>query len=159
MCLIDEYKEKKNLVSFLPSYTPFKKIDVDEKCCLIRDPVNRFISCYNNRILYHKDLAFYNYSIDQVIEKLENNLFENKHFLPQSFWLGNNINYFTIVANVSDIKTFETKVNNFFENKILFPHIQTGKSELKICLNKEQVKKIKKIYSTDYDLIGETISL
>ena len=157
--LIDEHKERKNLVSFLPSYTPFKKIDVDEKCCLIRDPVNRFISCYNNRILYHQDLAFNNYSIDQVIEKLENNLFENKHFLPQSFWLGNNINYFTIVANVSNIKTFETKINNFFENKVLFPHIQTGKSDLKISLNKEQLKKIKKIYSADYDLIGEKISI
>ena len=143
----------------MPSYTPFKKIDVDEKCCLIRDPVNRFISCYNNRILYHQDLAFNNYSIDQVIEKLENNLFENKHFLPQSFWLGNNINYFTIVANVSNIKIFETQVNNFFENQILFPHIQTGKSELKISLNKEQLKKIKKIYSADYDLIGEKISV
>ena len=38
---------------------------------MIRDPVNRFISCYNNRILYHQDLAFNNYSIDQVIEKSE----------------------------------------------------------------------------------------
>ena len=79
--------------------------------------------------------------------------------MPQSFWLGNNINYFTIVANVSNIKIFETKVNNFFENKILFPHIQTGKSELKVSLNKEQLKKIKKIYSADYDLIGEKISI
>ena len=67
-----------NLVNFLPNYNPFSKIDVDEKCCIVRDPLERFISAYKNRILFHKDRGFKDHNIDEIIEKLENNMFE-KH--------------------------------------------------------------------------------
>ena len=153
----DKYKnldKNYNLVNFLPSYTPFEKIDVDEKCCIIRDPIKRFISAYKNRILYHKDVAFQNLDIDKIIEKLENNLFENRHFLPQSYWLGDNLEYFTIVSNISNMKVFINGVNNFFQKNIEFPRIQTGSIEENINLNNSQITKLKKIYSTDYDLIG-----
>ena len=107
-------REKKiNIVSFLPSKQKFKKILADERCCLIRHPIKRFISAYNNRILYHKDKQFNNHSVDMIIEKLENNLFENKHFLPQTYFLGNDLKYFTIVANTKNISGFERKVNYF----------------------------------------------
>ena len=120
-------KEKKiNIVSFLPSKQKLKKVLADEKCCLIRHPIKRFISAYNNRILYHKDKQFNDHSVDMIIEKLENNLFENKHFLPQTYFLGNDLKYYTIVANTENIYEFEKKVNSFFEKRIKFPKIQTG---------------------------------
>ena len=149
--------KKYNLVNFLPSYNPFKKIDVDEKCCIVRNPIKRFISAYKNRILYHKDAGFQNLNIDEIIEKLENNLFDNRHFLPQSYWLGNDLKYFTIVANISNMETFINGVNNFFQNKVDFPRIQTGGTEEKIDLTNSQITKLKKIYSSDYDLIGDLL--
>ena len=149
--------KKYNLVNFLPSYTPFNKIDVDEKCCIIRDPILRFISAYKNRILFHKDNGFQNLNIDEIIEKMENNLFDNRHFLPQSYWLGNDLKYFTIVANISKIETFTNGVNNFFQNKVEFPRIQTGGTEAEINLKTNQIIKLKKIYSEDYDLIGDLL--
>ena len=144
-----------NLVNFLPNYNPFSKIDVDEKCCIVRDPLERFISAYKNRILFHKDRGFKDHNIDEIIEKLENNMFENKHFLPQTYWLGNNLEYFTIVANVKNLKSFVDGVNNFFQNKIEFPKIQIGGNEERIKLNQNQIKKLKKIYLSDYELIGD----
>ena len=144
-----------NLVNFLPNYNPFSKIDVDEKCCIVRDPIERFISSYKNRILFHKDSGFKNHNIDEIIEKLENNMFENKHFLPQTYWLGNNLKFFTIVANVKNLKSFVDGVNNFFQNKIEFPKIQIGGNEERIKLNQNQIKKLKKIYLSDYELIGD----
>ena len=60
-------------------------MEVDIKCCVVRDPIKRFISTYSNRILFHKDKAFYNFSVDEVIENLEGLNFFNKHFLPQSY--------------------------------------------------------------------------
>ena len=149
--------KKYNLVNFLPSYNPFKKIDVDEKCCIVRDPIKRFISAYKNRILYHKDAGFQNLNIDEIIEKLENNLFDNRHFLPQSYWLGNDLKYFTIVANISNMETFINGVNNFFQNNVEFPRIQTGGSNANINLKTNQIIKLKKIYSDDYDLIGDLL--
>ena len=144
-----------NLVNFLPNYNPFSKIDVDEKCCIVRDPLERFISAYKNRILFHKDRGFNDHNIDEVIEKLENNMFENKHFLPQTYWLGNNLEYFTIVANVKNLKSFVDGVNNFFQNKKKFPKIQIGGNKERIKLNQNQIKKLKKIYLSDYELIGD----
>ena len=149
--------KKYNLVNFLPSYNPFKKIDVDEKCCIVRNPIKRFISAYKNRILFHKDTGFRNLNIDEIIEKLENNLFDNRHFLPQSYWLGNDLKYFTIVANISDMEAFINGVNNFFQNKVEFPRIQTGGTDANINLKTNQIIKLKKIYSDDYDLIGDLL--
>jgi|ETN01SMinimDraft_1059929.scaffolds.fasta_scaffold64619_1 hypothetical protein len=158
--IYDYYKGKngkKNLIDLLPPYYPFKEVNADEKCCLVRDPIKRFISCYKNRILFHRDRGFINHSLDMVIEKLENNMFENQHFLPQNFWLGKDLKYFTIVANISNIKNFVDGINDFFQKKIDFPKIQTGGKEFQISLNLRQIKKLKKIYSDDYDLIGEML--
>ena len=155
--IYDHYKGKMNLIDFLPPYFPFKKVDTDEKCCLVRDPIKRFISCYKNRILFHKDHNFLNHSVDMIIEKLENNMFENRHFLPQNYWLGKDLKYFSIVANTSNINNFVDGINNFFQKKIDFPKIQTSGKKFKISLNLSQIEKLKKIYSDDYDLIGEML--
>ena len=149
--------KKYNLVNFLPSYTPFEKIEVDEKCCIIRNPIKRFISAYKNRVLFHKDFGFRNLNINEIIEKLENNSFDNRHFLPQSYWLGSDLRYFTIVSNISNMETFINGVNNFFQNKVEFPRIQTGGADENITLTDSQIIKLKKIYSSDYDLLGDLL--
>ena len=149
--------KKYNLVNFLPSYTPFEKIEVDEKCCIIRNPIKRFISAYKNRVLFHKDFGFRNLNINEIIEKLENNSFDNRHFLPQSYWLGSDLKYFTIVSNISNMETFINGVNNFFQNKVEFPRIQIGGTDKNIALTNSQKNKLKKIYSSDYDLIGDLL--
>ena len=149
--------KKYNLVNFLPSYTPFEKIEVDEKCCIIRNPIKRFISAYKNRVLFHKDFGFRNLNINEIIEKLENNSFDNRHFLPQSYWLGSDLKYFTIVSNISNMETFINGVNNFFQNKVEFPRIQTGGADENITLTDSQIIKLKKIYSSDYTLIGDLL--
>ena len=57
---------------------------------------------------------FINLTIDEIIEKLESGLFDNEHFLPQSFFLGNNLDYFNIIGEVENLSLFEKKINNFF---------------------------------------------
>ena len=84
-------------------------------------------------------------------------MFENRHFLPQNYWLGNDLKYFSIVANTSNINNFVDGINNFFQKKIDFPKIQISGKEFQISLNLSQIKKLKKIYSDDYDLIGEML--
>ena len=119
--ILKKYKGKKNVINFLPPYTKFKKVIADEKCCLVRDPIARFVSNYKNRILFHRDSGFINHSIDMVIEKLENNMFENRHFLPQNYWLGKDLKYFNIVANTSNIINFVDGINDFSKKELTFP--------------------------------------
>ena len=153
------YKQKEsdlnglqNLVNFLPSKQPFAEINADFKCCLLRDPLNRFLSAFKNRILFHKDEEFQNHSIDMIIEKLENNLFENQHFLPQNYFLGKDIKYFSFHADLKNISIFVEKVNDFFQKKIHFPKIQTNNDNSDIKLTKKQEQKLIKIYQEDYNL-------
>jgi len=155
--LYSKYKDKNNLINFFESKHMFVKINVEFKSCIIRDPIKRFISAFKNRILFHRDKEFYDHSVDLIINKLENGLFENRHFLPQNYWLGDNLNFFNIIGEVSNIKSFANKINNFFNKKIHFPKIQTGGKEFSISLDVDQIKKIKKIYSNDYDLIGDRL--
>ena len=107
--------------------------------------------------MFHRDKEFYDHSVDLIINKLENGLFENRHFLPQNYWLGDNLNFFNIIGEVSNIKSFVKKINNFFNKEINFPKIQTGGKKFSISLDVDQIKKIKKIYSNDYDLIGDRL--
>ena len=55
---LKNYNNKISIINFLPNYTKFQKMNVDERACIIRDPIERFISAYKNRILYHKDNEF-----------------------------------------------------------------------------------------------------
>ena len=148
-----KYIGKDNLIEFMANNTKFRKIDSGIKSCIVREPLKRFISAYKNRILFHKDKEFYNHTIDEVLEKLENNFFENRHFLPQTFFLGDDLKYFDIVGNVENITEFEKKINNFFERNVKFPQLQTGGNIHKLKLTPDQIIKIEKIYDIDYDLL------
>ena len=149
----EDYEGKQNIISIIPSKQPFEKKKVDIKCCIVRDPIKRFISAYKNRILFHRDVQFKDHSIDMILDKLEINNFENKHFLPQSYFLGNDLNYYSFWSTTDNIGMFVEKVNDFFERKIDFPKIQTGGGNFQINLSNFQIKKIEKIYSEDFQLI------
>ena len=149
----EDYEGKKNIISIIPSKQPFEKKNVDIKCCIVRDPIKRFISAYKNRILFHRDVQFKDHSIDMILDKLEINNFENKHFLPQSYFLGNDLNYYSFWSTTENIGIFVEKVNDFFERKIDFPKIQTGGGNFQINLSNVQIKKIEKIYIKDFKLI------
>ena len=149
----EQFRGKKDIIGIIPSKQPFKKINVDIKCCIVRDPIKRFISAYKNRILYHHDIQFKDHSVDMIIEKLENNNFENRHFLPQVYFLGEDLSYYTFWSTTEDLSFFVEQVNDFFSRKINFPKIQTGGSDIKIKLTKSQISKIEKIYAKDFKLI------
>ena len=149
----EQYGGKQNIIGIIPSKQPFEKINVDIKCCIVRDPIKRFISAYKNRILYHRDIQFKDHSVDMILEKLENNKFENRHFLPQVYFLGEDLSYYTFWSTTEEISFFAEKVNDFFSRKIIFPKIQTGGSDIKLKLTSLQINKIEKIYAKDFKLI------
>lgn len=156
--LESQHKDKINLINFFPNYQKFGKVNCDIKCCITRNPLKRFVSSYKNRILFHKDKSFFNLSINEILEKLEDGLFENRHFLTQTFFLGNDLDYYDFAIDISNAKLFEAKINNFFGKEVLFPHIQTGGKEFEVELNIDQINKVKQIYSEDYELLRLTNS-
>ena len=131
--MYDNFNDKFNIINFLPPYTAFKKIDVDIKCCIVRDPIKRFVSTYKNRILFHRDEKFKNFTVDEVLESIANSNFENRHFLPQSYWLGHDLNYFTFYSFTDDIQNFVSNINSAFKKECNF--IGFEKSIKSVCTN------------------------
>ena len=136
--------------SFIPSKQKFAKVDADFKVCILREPFSRFISAYSYRVLFRKDPGFFEHSIDMVIKKLKIGKFENKHFLPQAYFLGKDLNYFNIVCCMNTLNVFEKEINNFFKKKITFPWIETKSSNLN--LSKKQIDELTCIYEDDIQL-------
>ena len=147
--------DKKNLVNIWPNYQKFSKVDSTYKCCIVRDPVERFLSAYKNRILFHKDKDFFNLSVNSIIKKLLDNNFDNKHFLPQSYFLGLDLKYYDFVIDIKNISKFVIYVNNFFGKDIEFVKLQTGGNNKKIILNDQQINAVKLIYKADFDMISK----
>ena len=73
--------------------------------------------------------------------------------MPQTFFLGESLNYYDYYADVEKISYFEDKTNQFFEKNVKFPKIQTGGNDLKLNLSEKQIERIKNIYQSDYILL------
>ena len=50
--LSEHFQNKINLITLFPPYEKFSKVNADFKCCIIRNPIERFVSAFRNRILY-----------------------------------------------------------------------------------------------------------
>ena len=101
--------------------------------------------------MFHKDDKYNNFSVDRVINELQKGNFGN-HFLPQSYFLGSNLNYFTNVYKMDQMKIFEQHLNNFFGLKNKIQNLQS-KRNIKIKLLKNQIKQIEEIYKNDFTLL------
>ena len=60
-----------------------------------------------------------------------------------------------IKANIKNLSPFINAINNFFLKTVEFPKVQSGGKEFNIDLNLSQKDKIRKIYASDYDLVGD----
>ena len=155
----DKNMDNKNwLWSFLPPKPKFVELPDTLnaiKLAIVRDPIDRFLSAYNNRILWHQDNDFQNLSIKGVISNLKQKNFKNLHFLPQTFFLGKNPDYFTKISIMPSIDGITDEICNFFEKKISLKQIQTnhGLNPLSKAELEDHIDDLKMIYEEDYKFI------
>ena len=164
----DQYYHENTQAFKLPNewgYTHdwFKEIE-GESICVKRDPVKRFISCYDDKVVKENRLP--GISLDkfldnpwEIIDNMDKPLEENKsigylyyHFAPQTMHLGENIDYYTHVFDISEVNTLCKK---YFEQKwsITIPDLVCRSNpNKKTTLTDEQISKVKAIYDQDYKI-------
>lgn len=145
---------KPKVTDLLPSKQKFDTCKADEKAVILREPIDRFKSAYANKVVF-KNKSYKNHSVEQVIEKLEQGKFEDKHFLPQTYFIGEDLNYFTIIATTQDLKPFEDGLNKFFDKTIQFPKVRSGSSQIEVEITSSQKDRLYNIYKKDLELYND----
>lgn len=151
-----EYKEIRKRVKKLELPTHNQKI----RFCVVRDPVDRFVSGFTNRILFHRKPNV-SITIEEFIANidtlLKDELFKDAkmHFTTQTHYIGKNPNLFTHIFNIKEL----TKVKELFENylNITLPdlHLQKNGRLQKPQLTEQQIQWIKNRYRIDYQIYGQ----
>ncbi|WP_177169073.1 sulfotransferase family 2 domain-containing protein [Allochromatium warmingii] len=158
----DYFSKHQNVVSdarLLEGYCRF---------AVIRDPVERFISGYRNRILFHADAAemfawnmrrFEPLGINEFAEKIDEMCQYSKailqHFSPQRLRLGDDLTAFDAVYPLEDMAGLANHLSDRVKQQLTFGHFQTGGPEIGLeALSPATLEDLITHYAEDYALLA-----
>ena len=136
------------------------KLEAKIRFCIIRDPVERFISGYTNRVLYHKNLDNKEtISLDEFIEKyhtiVNTNMIIDVHFKPQCHFYGLKPEIFTHIFNMNQMDEIKNLIEQETGKQLPMLKLQQSGDYAKPKITQEQEKWIKDLYKQDYDVYSQ----
>ena len=145
-----------------------------ERVCVKRDPIDRFISCYNDKIIRENWMSYGGFrgkppTLDDFIQNFDTYIkkydthhpgstsnkklnYLDSHFSPAHKILGDNLDYYDIIFDMNQINT---DLKNYLEDKwnIKLPQYHTRKQvNKKTDMSEESLIKLRQMYQKDYDI-------
>ncbi len=156
----------------LPS-RPFKKLDHHPKSikiAVVRNPVDRMVSAYCNRILHHNDLlkhqdelhrrglvvqpSFTDFILNLAAYREVSKIIRD-HTDPQVVYLGEDVTYFDLILNIKDLKHLPQTLSI---PELALPRKQDNGSEYKqqvmAEIDQAVLTRIKQFNQKDYAVFG-----
>jgi len=140
--------------SFDPNQVPFTTNNF--RIAIKRDPVDRFVSGYTNRIVHHKKFKDEVPTFSEFINNY--NQFEVKYkdvidwnFKPQVCFYGRDRNRFTHVFDINEFNSIKNLFELIYDREFPDLQLQQGGNKKKPKPNKTQIKWIKDKYREDYE--------
>lgn len=152
---------------------PEKRIADYHRVTLVRDPIQRFLSAFGNRVVHHKELSRKaagpnlkklglkpNPDLDLFIEKFDDYRQAHQsilhHTRPMVDFLGEDPNYYAKIYPLQEIKQFVADMSERLGTELNLGRSQTGGPKIKVDeLSEDQIEKLKAFYAKDYEIFGE----
>lgn len=140
-------------------------VPTGESWAFIRDPMERFVSGYTNRILHHRK-ADREVPFVEFVARFDHFIRKNSdlahHFAPQSASLGNDPAIFShVVMMDSGIEAFRRRLSELAGFEMPTVHHQTGGSDRKreITITDEARELVAKVYAEDRVWVEATVAI
>lgn len=126
-----------------------------KKICVVRDPVARFISCYNHLVTVEKGNV--TGSPEEVLNRVKRTTERNYHFWPQTHWFGTDASFYDRVFTVEQLDDVGQYLDDFFGKHVQPQRLQTSGSsvDFPIPVDDYLIGLIKEAYASDYEAFGE----
>lgn len=140
----------------------FEPTDSSVKVCIKRNPFDRFVSCFADKVIKEGRLSItiddFLDNFDEVLDSTTDTMNDGKtnymkfHFASQTYHFGSDKSYYD---HVFDVKEVSTKLKDFLSHKwcieMPFFHARkSAKSDYKFDLTTSQKKKLEQIYQEDF---------
>ena len=128
------------------------------KFCIVRDPVERFLSAYTNRVLVHKRNPFI--EIDDIIRNFDEKIKTEEyhdfeyHTRPLDYWLGKDVGLYDRIFNLREMDSVKKLIENVYGVTLPKFHLQKNGNIPKPSLTTDQINWIKERYKSDYEIYG-----
>ena len=127
--------------------------------CVIRDPVERFISGYTNRIVFHKDLIKLKNPPGTISDFIKNFDFycdndpsTKLHFSPQNVFYGTDLSLYTHIFKFKNFDKIKSLLQEISGTSLPDIHLQQSGSVQKPTLSNTEIEWVKEVYREDYNL-------
>ena len=163
-------REKANIHKFFESEISDIS-DCDFRFIVIRDPIKRFLSAYNNRVGHHKELT-YEAINDKYLKKIINvfqpninefiNDFQtyykvqtiNHHTRPINTMLNDGLNSFTHIYKIEQLDSLKIDLENKLNQKVHIPRLQINGTNIGLKdLDRNQIEFLINFYLEDYKIL------
>lgn len=140
---------------------------------VVRDPVRRFLSCYSNRVLYHKELSEKklgdaaladglrpNPTLSEFVDNLDlyrkHSWSITHHSEPQVFFFGSDPQYFSRIYDIRELDELCSDLSKLTGEPVAIGREQTGGPKIDIdSLSSAEIAKVRSFYHKDYDTFGD----
>jgi len=142
-----------NLVENLDDYSDWYKFAV------VREPIDRFISFYQNKIVQEKKYIDPSVDIDNLAMNLEKYQSQNSalkhHTETQKSFLGDDLAVFDWVGKIEDLSKLHETIQEMTHLNFSLPQKQTSSSsrKAKLSLSNETILRLVDFYKEDYALL------
>lgn len=144
------------------------------KFAVVRDPLDRLVSVWRNRVAFHRELTFnkvgqekfkaleltpnpdLNTFVDRLDDYRQISGSIKAHSDKMTDYLGKDPTFFDLIFDIGSLDLLEKFLEIVSGQETHLPHEQTGgPKKSKSDLPENLLKKLKTFYEEDYDLFGE----